>query len=85
MAGAKTIMELIAASGGSLDLSRMGQEDTEGGGEEEEFLWGCSSKEEEHDQLVSYVSLGWFDPTARLQVRGPRRKYNTFSNFLQQS
>ncbi|CAM9991840.1 unnamed protein product [Ascophyllum nodosum] len=66
---AKTMAELIVASGG--DLSRFAGESEDkaetSAADGEEFLWGCSSKEEEHDQLVSYVSLGCFEPSARIQ------------------
>ena len=68
---AKTMAELIVASGG--DLSRFAGESEDkaetSAADGEEFLWGCSSKEEEHDQLVSYVSLGCFEPSARIQVK----------------
>ncbi|CAN0402231.1 unnamed protein product, partial [Laminaria digitata] len=30
-------------------------------------MWGCGSRQEERNQLVSFVSLGCFDPSARLQ------------------
>lgn len=78
----RTIAELIAASesyssGGKFSNAR-GTDGQEGGevgdGDVGErmgpFLWGCASRKEEHDQLVSFVSLGCFDPSARLQVGG---------------
>lgn len=58
--------------GGDGDVEGDGDRDgvSSGEGEKREaFLWGCSSRAEEHNQLVSFVALGCFDPSARLQVR----------------
>ena len=64
--GPTTIADVIAAAtsaGGS--LSPGGEEGAPGEGQ---YLWGCTSPQEEREQLVSFVSLGCFDPSARLQV-----------------
>lgn len=64
--GPTTIADVIAAAasaGGSLSP---GGEERAGEGQ---YLWGCTSPQEELQQLVSFVSLGCFDPSARLQAR----------------
>eukprot|EP00752_Nemacystus_decipiens_P017366 g15562.t1 len=61
-----TIADVIAAAtsaGGSLSPGG-GEEGAPGEGQ---YLWGCTSPQEEREQLVSFASLGCFDPSARLQ------------------
>lgn len=65
----KTFAHVVAAAAATASSSG-GNSDEGGDGREEQFLWGCTSPQEERDQLVSYVSLGCFNPSARLQVRG---------------
>lgn len=81
--GPKTIADLLTSASSSVSQENPGGifsafgvsgaengDNVEGGrGEkEEEFMWGCSSRQEERDQLLSFASLGCFDPSARLQV-----------------
>lgn len=70
--GVNTLAGIFAENpGGVFSESEAKGDELPNGGERNEgkFLWGCSSKEEERNQLVSYASLGCFDPTARLKVR----------------
>lgn len=63
--GPRTFTDMIAAA----SSAGAGGGDGAGGGEGDgNFLWGCTSAKEEREQLVSFVSLGCFDPSARLQV-----------------
>lgn len=64
--GPTTIADVIAASTSAGGSFFHGGE--EGGAGEGQYLWGCTSSQEEREQLVSFVSLGCFDPSARLQV-----------------
>lgn len=97
-AGVKTIADLLAAGrespGGIFSDTEgategaFGAGEGEGAGEgrrkeKEVFLWRCSTAQEERDQLVSFVSLGCFDPSARLQVGtyGSIRGYSRTSAY----
>ncbi|CAN0315009.1 unnamed protein product, partial [Hapterophycus canaliculatus] len=64
----KTFAHVVAAAATASSSGGSGAEGEEGGdGGEGQFLWGCGSPQEEREQLVSFVSLGCFNPNARLQ------------------
>lgn len=67
--GPKTIADVVAAAAAAAGSSSSGEipSSDEGAGEGQ-YLWGCTSPQEEREQLVSFASLGCFDPSARLQV-----------------
>ncbi|CAN0161791.1 unnamed protein product, partial [Ectocarpus fasciculatus] len=66
--GPKTIADVVAAAAAAAGSSSSGEipSSDEGAGEGQ-YLWGCTSPQEEREQLVSFASLGCFDPSARLQ------------------
>ncbi|CAN0435909.1 unnamed protein product, partial [Ectocarpus sp. 8 AP-2014] len=65
--GPKTIADVVAAAAAAAGSSggEMPPSDERDG--EGQYLWGCTSPQEEREQLVSFASLGCFDASARLQ------------------
>ncbi|CAM9865407.1 unnamed protein product [Ectocarpus sp. 12 AP-2014] len=65
--GPKTIADVVAAAAAAAGSSGGEMSSSEEGDGEGQYLWGCTSPQEEREQLVSFASLGCFDPSARLQ------------------
>ncbi|CAM9420413.1 unnamed protein product, partial [Ectocarpus sp. 12 AP-2014] len=65
--GPKTIADVVAAAAAAAGSSGGEMPSSEEGDGEGQYLWGCTSPQEEREQLVSFASLGCFDPSARLQ------------------
>lgn len=75
--GPKTIADMLTSgqmnAGGIVDAGSSSPAEGgalfgQGQAQQTAFLWGCTSEQEERDQLLSFVCLGCFDPAARLQV-----------------
>lgn len=66
--GPKTIADVVAAAAAAAGSSGGEMPSSDEGEGEGQYLWGCTSPQEEREQLVSFASLGCFDPSARLQV-----------------